>query len=267
MKKSSFMVVICFILCFHFGATVFAVEPGYSVTDQAIVSVKAEEAPTALVRFLEENHVTVAEHSTIELLAAKDPEGIAPNAIAVCTSTRMGTKVLEDVLLAVAKDGESQAKLNEDITAMARSISQGIHLNYEKTGFLVRGSAVRDSYYYEPLLGNFYDPWGCYFTYTKTSDNVTVSNVKLTFHSHGIRYTYPEYEFTGQEITHDVVAEKSYPVSGEMYDAVNHLPSDTLIDPAVDGAGTYGMSLEFRVTANGTLHVYNVPLMNWPVDQ
>lgn len=265
MKKSKFMLLMSLILCFSFifGTAAFAVEPDIAASEQAIVSVQASDAPKALVQFLEENNVAVAENSTIELRPAKDPEGVAPDAIAVCTSTRTGTRVVEDVLLAVAKDGESQAKLNEDITAVARSSSFGIPVDYQKTGFLIQARAVLDVYYYDPLLAEFYDPWGCYFTYTKTSDNVTVSFVQISYITTGALYTYPEYQNTGIIDTHYVIADKSSPTAGEMYYSINHMSSNRLIDPSVGSAGTYGMSLDFSVTANGVNQGYNVNLRNW----
>ena len=144
----------------------------------------------------------------------------------------------------------------------ARSNSGSYYLSYDDLGCSIRGTAVYDSWYDADMFAAYYDPWGCYFTYTKQPD-VSVSYIGVTYLCDGTALTYPGFERIGYYV-HSVKAEQNNLFPNEMYYKIQHIPSDRVIDPAVGEVGwDKGQFMLFDLTANGKSSHYSVNLDSW----
>ena len=270
MKKAK--IIICLLVSFNLitGNMAFAQELTYSFETQYDVSYEASQAPAVLIQLFEENNIDISDDAVIEIKEAKDTTGKNTNGYALCAFNRNGTKVKYDVLLPVAVDSQQQAELNRRIvdSIISPKASDGTDVPPwdDIDGVWIKGTGVVDYFTTSTSFSTYVDPWGSYFTYEKTKDNVNVSYASVSLESKGRAYSYPEFTDLGYVKEHEVVAEQSNPVSGEMYYKISHLPSDIVINP-MEGAGTmmYGLNLGFDVVANGQRHGMNVSLNGWQI--
>ena len=272
MKRKKMHLCICSIICFTliFGNIAFAQEKTVSPTIQSNLSFQAAEAPLTLIQLFKENNIYLADDATIEIKRAKDITGSNVDGVALCASKRTGTRIEFNVLLPIETDSKRQLLLNQKIinSAIQPMASDGTDVPPwdQIHGVWIKGTGVVDYFTTSSSFSTYVDPWGSYFTYEKTADDVSVSYASVALESIGKAYSYPGFEDLGYINEHDVIAEQNNPVSGEMYYKISHLPSDIVINP-MEGAGTqgYGLNLGFDCIANGKRHGMNVLLNGWQI--
>lgn len=214
-------------------------------TDQALYSVLAERAPSAVNAVLEKAEVDVDDDALIEVL----PLNKIGNESVLVVTKEDDTTVTKELILSVAGDGTiNDASELFNSSNMNSRAGGGTWLPWED-GTLVRAVAVYNKYLDSP---GYYQPQSCYFIYYDNGVDL-ITYVSLDYKCHGYEYTYPGYEplYDGDFDTyeHTISVVKSNPAYSTIYMTNDPYRSDRIIC-TIGGAGT-GQVFDFTIIING----------------
>lgn len=269
-KLFTLVLVISFIINIFSVITALAEEPILSKTtsepsllsENALFQIRAEFAPQSIVDYLKENGITVKDDSIIEILPIKEEMGglteDSYNTI-LCVTNIDGDTVYKDVLITFTKDDNGSLTIF-DVPTNLNDIhpTAGTTIEFPPDSWddrlTIRGTAVYNLY--SDGFWTYYQPYGCYFTYTKKS-GITVSYISVEYICDGFVYTYPAFKPLNYEVEHVVGVYKYNPAPNTMYSNTNYFDSDKVIDVS-SGSPFVGNFLTFHYTIDGKTYGYTV---------
>ena len=247
--KKPYSILLAFLLLVTFSMNSFAED-----IDSAEFSVKASEAPSAVLEFLRHNNVPMQEDSLIYVSSEPDHNisrtGDTPLS-SLCVVTKTGNQVQQDILVAFS-DNTEDAPVNLDFHELFRESRAGSVHEFINASITTRMTTSYESY----TSGNktYVRPLGEYFV---NKNNGGAANPSITMIQTNIVGTlYSKSGSTYTFLQNDYVYSNTYTVNSPAFNTIyskdNALASNRVIVP--DPYGNVGFEVYMEITVGGRLY-------------
>lgn len=207
----------------------------------SLYSTTGKKLPENVMSFFENNGAEINDDTVVEVLPVNGTTDTA-----VCITNVENNIETKDIFLAYEKNDDNEFVIDNTLANDYIIVESEAGANFERysSDFVVHATAKR--VVHTNYISYFYKPYGCDFYYDNNS-GVNVTSITVDYVSRGVLYTYPGYEYTGENYNHQVHNVRIWPIAGVTYSTTNYFYTDRVL--STDGGDVFvGQYLVFYVT-------------------